>query len=203
MDTSVYRVRVVKQFEMWYSTGKNWPLAISAIEGASWLTLSSHVVDYIPVIQQQERSTIRKAVEGQDVSVFFDGSSHLRETLAIAVQFLSGWSIQQRIVRLSVLATSFSSENLGREVLMSFSTELGVTGNCLLVSTHDHASVNTAAKRAMSIMYPSVMDIWCFSHMLNNVGQNLSSQPSIRSWSTGRPCSSTATKQSYFMPDSS
>lgn len=148
------------EWELWNSSKCGIPQAKidhlrSLLEGASWLTLSSHLVDYTPVIQQQERSTIRKAVEGQDVSVFFNGSSHLGEALAIAVQFLSGWSIQQRIVMLSVLAMSLSSENLGREVLTSFSTELGVTGNCLLASTHDHASVNTAAKHAMSIMYPS------------------------------------------------
>jgi hypothetical protein len=35
---------------------------------------------------------------------------------------------------------------------------------------HDRASVNGVAMRTLSIMYPTVMDIGCFSHTLDLVG---------------------------------
>ena len=34
----------------------------------------------------------------------------------------------------------------------------------------DHALVNNVAVTTLSIMYPSVIDIGCFTHTLNNVG---------------------------------
>lgn len=38
-------------------------------EGATMLAHSSHLADHIPVIQQEEKSKIGKAIEGQDVCV--------------------------------------------------------------------------------------------------------------------------------------
>ena len=99
----------------------------------------------------------------------FDGCTRLGEALAI-VKFLSGWSIQQRVVRISMLAKSVNNEELlllAREVL---STELGVMANCLLTSIHYRAAVNTAVMRTISILYPSVMNIGCFSHTVDNIG---------------------------------
>ena len=59
---------------------------------------------------------------------------------------------------------------MARELLTALSTELGIGGNQLLAAIHDRASVNGAAMRTVSIMYPAVLDIGCFSHTLDLVG---------------------------------
>lgn len=69
-----------------------------------------------------------------------------------------------------MLSKSLNGEELAREVLSALSTEFGIGANQLLAAMHDRASVNGAAMRIISIMYPSVLDIGCFSHTLDLVG---------------------------------
>ena len=59
---------------------------------------------------------------------------------------------------------------MARELLTALSTELGIGGGQLLAAMHDRASVNGVAMRTLTIMYPTVMDIGCFSHTLDLVG---------------------------------
>ena len=69
-----------------------------------------------------------------------------------------------------MLSKSLSGEELARELLMALSTELGIGGIQLLAAMHDPASVNGVAMRTLSIMYPDVMDIGCYSHTLDLAG---------------------------------
>ena len=140
-------------------------------EGSLRLTHSSHLSDYIPVIHQEEKKKIRAAINGQFISVIFDGSSRLGEALAIVIRFVSGWSIQQKLVRMSMLTKSLKGEELAREILSALSTDLGVSGSYLIAAMHDRASVNTAAMSIVSIMYPDILDVGCFSHALDLVGR--------------------------------
>lgn len=75
-------------------------------EGTYRLTHSSHLAEYIPIIYEEEKKRIQKEIEGREVSATFDGSTRLGEALAIVVRFFEGWSIQQRVVKLSMLAKS-------------------------------------------------------------------------------------------------
>ena len=55
--------------------------------------------------------------------------------------------------------------------MLNLSTELGVTDKRLLASIHDRASVNSGAMQTLKIIYPSVVDIGCFSDTLDHVGE--------------------------------
>ena len=106
----------------------------------------------------------------------FDGTSRLGEALAIVVRYCSdcweiGWIIKQKLVRLSMLAKSLSGEEVAREILSVLSTELGISGSSLLAMMRDRASIKSVAMRTIRIMYPTLMDIGCFSHTLNNAGE--------------------------------
>ena len=59
----------------------------------------------------------------------------------------------------------------------------------------DRAAVNGKAMRTLGVLYPNVIDIGCFSHMLDLVGDNFKT-PSL--WSTGWSFTSIATKQDWF-----
>lgn len=79
-------------------------------------------------------------------------------------------SSAQRLVRLQLLAKTMSGE-AACEILSALSTELSIQSNQLLAGIQDRASVNSVAMRMISIMYPLALDIGCFSHTLNNVGE--------------------------------
>ena len=86
------------------------------------------------------------------------------------LRFFSEGYIKQHLVKIAMLNKSLSGEDLVRELLTALSTELGISGSQLLAAIHDCASVNGIVMCTLSIMYPAVMDIGCFSHTLDLVG---------------------------------
>lgn len=63
-----------------------------------------------------------------------------------------------------------SGEEVARELINILSVMLGVESR-LLAAMRDRASVNNAAMRVVSIVYPNVLDVGCFSHTLDIVGE--------------------------------
>ena len=122
------------------------------------------MMDYIPPLLQKEKQAVRQAIEGKDVSFCFDETSRLGEALAIVIRYSSEWTIKQKLVRLSMLAKFLRGEEVAQEVLSALSTELGIPSQKLLAFMRDCASVNSVAVTTLSGMYPSAMDIGCFSH---------------------------------------
>ena len=107
MDTRVYRVCVVEQFlKSGIPISKIDDLRSLLEEGTYRLTHSSHLAEYIPVIHEEEKKRIKREIGCQEVSAIFDGRTRLGEALAIVVRFFEGWSIQQRVVKWSMLAKS-------------------------------------------------------------------------------------------------
>ena len=73
--------------------------------------------DLIPVIFNQEKSRIQCEVSDQDVSVIFDGTSRLGETLAIVLRFVTcEYSIEQRLIKVQLLSKSLKGE-IAREFI--------------------------------------------------------------------------------------
>lgn len=108
-------------------------------------------------------------------AVIFDGSTRLGEALVILLRFIdsANWSVQQRVVRLSVLAKSLTAAELAREILSCLCTTLQLPGNKVIASIRDGAAVNGAAVRLIrEVAFPDMLDIVCFSHTLDNVGRH-------------------------------
>ena len=139
-------------------------------ENGYCLSDTRHMFDLVPFVLQEERSRLRAEIEHKYLSVIFDGTTHLGEVLAVVVRFISDWTIQQRLVRLKFLKKSMSGEELAREVISILSGTLGVESHRLLAVMRDRASVNTAAMRVISVMYPKLLDVGCLSHTLDLVG---------------------------------
>ena len=128
--------------------------------------------DIISFIHDQEQDQIKAEISGQDVSVIFDGTTRSGEALAIIVCFIDeSWSIQQRLVRLQLLVKSLSGEEVARELICTLSTEYGIKHTSLLAAMRDRASVNNVAMRTLMVVYPSVLDVGCFAHTLDHVGE--------------------------------
>ena len=70
-------------------------------EGGYHLTNRHNLSDLIPFIQIKERKCVLSEISGHDISVIFDGTCCLGESLCLVVRFLSdSWNIEQTIVGL-------------------------------------------------------------------------------------------------------
>ena len=89
--------------------------------------------DYIPLIIPDEYEWTKKELSGQQLSVIFDGTSRMGEALVIIVRFVDeGWQIQQRLLRLQLIAKSMSGDEVARELIAVLSTQYGVGPSLLL-----------------------------------------------------------------------
>ena len=130
--------------------------------------------DLIPFVLGEERRRIKAKIEELPVAVIFDGTSRLGEALAVILRFVdrSTLTIQQRLVRMLLLTKSMSGEEVARELLCVLSTEYGVVSSNLLAAMRDRASVNSVAVRTLKVLYPNTLDIGCYSHTIDHVGDN-------------------------------
>ena len=124
----------------------------------------------IPFVLKEEKEGIKAEISGSKIAVIFDGTTRFREALAIVVRFISNeWQIQQRLVRLQLLAKFLKGE-LARELISVLARQYNVQKNNLLAAMRDGASVNAAAMRTVKVIFPKVIDVCCFSHTIDRVG---------------------------------
>lgn len=113
--------------------------------------------DLIPFIRQEEVSCIVSELDDKKVAVIFDGTTRLGEAMAIILRFLDeNWEVQQHLVHLRHLSV--------------LQIDYNISNNSLIGAMHDRASVNSVAMQTVKILYPCVLDIGCFSHTLDIVG---------------------------------
>ena len=128
--------------------------------------------DLIPFVASEEQKRIKQEIEGRDVSVLFDGTTRLGEALAVIVRFIDdGWEIVQRLVRVQLLVKSMTGEEIARELVNVLSVEYGIGVTKLLAAMHDRASANTLAMTTIKVLYSNLLDVGCYSHTLDHVGQ--------------------------------
>ena len=117
------------------------------------LTSSRHLTEMIPIVRHQEEEKMQGEINGKKVSVIFDGTTHVCEATVIVLRSVDDdWCIKQRVAQIMLLAKPMSAEELARELILCLSTELGITGDRLIASMHDRASVNNAAMRTLKII---------------------------------------------------
>ncbi|KAK3725261.1 hypothetical protein QZH41_001278 [Actinostola sp. cb2023] len=144
------------------------------------LTGSSNLGQYVSMALKQEIERIKQELEmpGQvgmtrDIYVIFDGSTRQGEAIAIIVRFMDNdWNITQRLVRIEVCSKSVNANQLAQVLNQCLSVEYGVRGNSLLAAMRDGASVNQAALNIVSFIFPNMVNVVCFSHTLDNVGNH-------------------------------
>ena len=104
--------------------------------------------------------------------MIFDGTSHLGEPLAIIIWFVSSdWRIEQRLVRVQMLSKSLAGEEIARELISVLSVNFSIRSTNLLASMRDRASMNNVATQTLKVVYPTIVDVGCFSHTIDHVGE--------------------------------
>lgn len=67
-----------------------------------------------------------------------------------------------------------SSEEIASELINVLSARYSIDANRLLACMRDRASANGVAVRILMIVYPRLLNVGCFSHTLDRVGENFS-----------------------------
>ena len=140
-------------------------------EHAFSLSGRQHLSETIPFIHQQEVEEINKEISGKNVSVIFDGTTHIDEALAVLLRFVDNFLTKQRLVCLKLLSKSMTGEELACMIISTLSTLYGIESSRLVASMRDRASVNSVAMATLKLLYPSLLDIGYFSHTLDRVGE--------------------------------
>ena len=157
----VYRVKVVSTFlKAGVPLSKISKFRDLFEENAARLTDNHGMYDYLPFILSEEETRIRSEINDRPVSVIFDGTSRVGEALAILLRFVDAeWCVQQRLVRVQMLAKSLSGEELARELISVLSVTYSIRSNTLLAAMRDGASVNSVAIRTLKVVYPLLFDV--------------------------------------------
>ena len=145
------------------------------------LTASSHLGQYVSMALKQEIERIKQELEipGQvsmtsDLSVIFDGSTRQGEAIALIVRIVdNNWNIIQRLVRIDVCSKSVNANELAQVLNQCLSVDYEVRANSFLAAMRDSASVKQAALDRITFIFPKMLNVVCFSHTLDNVGNHL------------------------------
>ena len=140
-------------------------------ENSTRLTDTRQMYDLIPFIFEQEKQKIQSEIKDKHVSIIFDGTSRLGEVLAIILRYVDNWEVKQHLVRLEMLTKSLSAEEVARELINVLSLSYGIKSPLLVASMRDGASVNEAAMKVVKVVYNNTLDVRCFSHTLDLVGE--------------------------------
>lgn len=176
MEQRVYRLKVLKTFLCAAVPLSKLETFRDLLEENMFrLTDRRHMSDLVPFVVAQEQADMKAEITGKPVSVVFDGTTRLGEAMAIVIRFIdNSFLIQQRLIRLQLLSKSMTGEEIAREIISTLSVQYSVSSDLLVAAMHDRAACNTVALRTMKVVYPSMVDVGCFSHTLDLVGDKFS-----------------------------
>ena len=118
--------------------------------------------DLILLLVSQEQADIREELSGRPISIVFDGTTRLGETMAVVVRYIdTSFNTQQRLVRLQLLAKSIKGEEIAREINATISTPYYISPNLVVAMLHDRAACNVVALQTLKIVYPQLIDVGC------------------------------------------
>ena len=72
-----------------------------------------------------------------------------------------------------LLAKSITGEEVARQLVTALSTELSIAPDMIAAAMRNRASVNDVAMRTVSVIFNRMMDMPCFSHTIDHVGERM------------------------------
>lgn len=175
-EQQVYRAKVVRVF-LRSATPLNKLVHFRGLLEENALRLSDRrqMSDIVPFVATQEQDLIKQEITGKHLSIAFDGTTRMGEAMAIVVRYVdSTWVVQQRLIRLKLLQKSMTGEEIAQVLIDTLSREYSVPPDKVLSCTRDRASSNNVAVRFLRIVFTQLIDIGCFSHTLDLVGDKMS-----------------------------
>jgi hypothetical protein len=154
------------------------------------LTDRRQLADLIPVLLEIQRSNIRRALDSSDyISVIVDGATRQGQIVGIVFRAVHRDTLvpSQFCVRMKMLSRSYTGQILANILMECVSGIYSVNRDNIAACIHDAAAVNAVAFQFLSIVSANVIDIPCVSHMLNLVGEHMST-PVLEAFYSGLVC---------------
>ena len=101
------------------------------------LTDRRHMSNLVPSVLSQEVNQNKPEMGGCPVSVIFNGTTRLRDTMAIVVQFVDTDFIHQHLICMLLLAKSMTGEEIACELINTLTMHYGISSELLLAAMHD------------------------------------------------------------------
>ena len=99
-------------------------------ESALRLCDRRYMSDLIPFVLKEEQQRVKQEIDSKYVFVIFDGTSWLGKALAVVLRFIGeNWTIEQRLLRVQLLAKSLSGQEIARELISVLSTSYSIDSN--------------------------------------------------------------------------
>ena len=128
----------------------------------------------IPFIHQEELSRIKQEILNQPLSIIFDGTTHVCKAFVVVLRYLTDdWELKHCVGQLKLLAKTMTGEEIAQQIIVILSIEFGISSNLIVAAMRDRASVNDVAMRTIKVVYNELLDVGCFSHTLNHVGERI------------------------------
>lgn len=174
-STRVYRVKVVTTMLKAGVPLSKMDLFRDLLEEHAYaLTSSTHLRQLIPFILQEELTRIKRKILKRPLSTIFDGTTHVCEAFVVVLRYLTDdWELKQCVGQLKLLAKSMTGDELAQQIVVVLSTELGIAPHCIVAAMRDRASINDVAMRTIKVLYNQLIDVSCFSHTLDHVGERM------------------------------
>ena len=126
----------------------------------------------MPFVHQEELSRIKQEILNQPLCIIFYGTTHVCEAFDVVPGYLTDdWELKQCVGRLKLLAKTMTGEEIAQQIIVILSTEFG--SNLIVAAIRDRAFVNDVAMRTIKVVYNELLDVGCFSHTLNHVGERM------------------------------
>ena len=136
------------------------------------LTANTHLRQCIPIIHSKFRKDLSQELAGKDISVVFDGSTRLGEAFALVTRYVTDdLRIVQRLACLKCVEKSMSGNEISGLILDIVMEDLHVLRRNVIAAMRDGASVNGLALRNIQDVFPNLIDVTCFSHTLDRIGE--------------------------------
>ena len=120
-----------------------------------------------------ELLTVKQELDGQYISLAFDGTTRLGEAVNIVSRHVTrDFEITYRLVRFLTLAQHATAADLAGLLTQLVVRQFDVPFDRVVGFLHDSAAVNGAAIQMLG-MFTAAADVMCVSHTLNNTGGRL------------------------------
>ena len=104
----------------------------------------------------------------------FSWTTHNGEGMAIILRFVTDdWVMQQCLVQLQLLGKCLTGEEIVSDLISVLQVGYGISPGTLVGSMHDRVSTNTVDMTTLRVLYPDFLDVGCFSHTINHVGNHV------------------------------
>ena len=137
------------------------------------LTNHTHLKAFIPQIEQKQITIIKQELEGQYVSIVFDGTTRLGEAVNVVGRWCtSDFRLTHRLLDFTTFFKHLDAAGLAVYVNDLLGRERGVPAMKLVGFSRDSCSTNGAACRRLMVNYTSAVDMLCICHTLCHVGEH-------------------------------